>query len=397
MPTTLTPDIAIIGGGIAGLWLLNRLQSAGYDCVLLESDSLGGAQSIKSQGIIHGGTKYALMGSITPATQAISAMPQIWRDCLNGHGEVDLSGARVLSNHHYLWSAQTLAGKLATFFASKALAGKVNKSGASKTPPVFQHAQFKGTVYELDELVLDVPSVINSLSKPHHARLIKIEKDQMQFVMNTDGNVNYIELKNIETKITPRITVLAAGEGNEQLLCNTQSKQPKMQRRPLHMLMMKAPNLPPTYAHCLSGGAKPRLTITTHFTKDGQTVWYLGGDVAENGIEKSTTEQIEAGKKEITELLPWVDISNAQWASFHINRAEPATSQLLRPDTAFTQMHDNIITAWPTKLALSPSLSDQVINLLCGKNIAPSKNDSSITSATLPKPSVGEPIWEQLF
>lgn len=397
MNTQLTPDIAIIGGGVAGMWLLNRLQTAGFDCVLLESDSLGGAQSIKSQGIIHGGTKYALMGSITPATQAISTMPHIWRDCLNGTGEVDLSGARVLSNHHYLWSAQTLVGKLATFFASKALAGKVNKSGLSSTPDVFQHPQFKGTVYALDELVLDVPTVINALSEPHHARLIKIEKDQLQLLMSGSENIERIELKNFNITIKPRITILAAGEGNEQLLCATHLAQPKMQRRPLHMLMMKAPNLPATYAHCLSGGAKPRLTITTHFCKDGQTIWYLGGDVAENGVEKSAAEQIEAGKKEIAELLPWVNVSNAQWASFHINRAEPATSQLARPDTAFTQLFGNIITAWPTKLALAPSLSDQVINLLREKNITPTNHDSSKLSAALPKPVVGEPIWEQLF
>ena len=37
-------DIVILGGGIAGLWLLNRLRNAGYAAVLLESTALGTGQ-----------------------------------------------------------------------------------------------------------------------------------------------------------------------------------------------------------------------------------------------------------------------------------------------------------------------------------------------------------------
>ena len=49
-------DIVVFGGGIAGLWLLNRLRDEGYDAILLEADGLGAAQTLASQGIIHGGT-----------------------------------------------------------------------------------------------------------------------------------------------------------------------------------------------------------------------------------------------------------------------------------------------------------------------------------------------------
>ena len=34
-------DITIIGGGIAGLWLLHRLCSLGYNAILLEHKALG--------------------------------------------------------------------------------------------------------------------------------------------------------------------------------------------------------------------------------------------------------------------------------------------------------------------------------------------------------------------
>jgi hypothetical protein len=61
-----------------------------------------------------------------------------------------------------------------------------------------------------------------------------------------------------------------------------------MQRRPLHMVMAKGPSLKPLYAHCLGGGTKPRITVTTHPAADGQWVWYLGGDIAEaDGVARA--------------------------------------------------------------------------------------------------------------
>ena len=45
----------VSGGGIAGLWLNARLRQAGYQSLLVERGALGGGQSVKSQGIIHGG------------------------------------------------------------------------------------------------------------------------------------------------------------------------------------------------------------------------------------------------------------------------------------------------------------------------------------------------------
>ena len=57
MPKTYSTDILIVGGGIAGLWLNVRLCQQGFSTLLLERDTLGGGQSLKSQGIIHGGAK----------------------------------------------------------------------------------------------------------------------------------------------------------------------------------------------------------------------------------------------------------------------------------------------------------------------------------------------------
>ena len=102
MSTLITTDVAIIGGGIAGLWLNARLRKLGYSTLLLEQQQLGGGQSLCSQGIIHGGTKYALQGALTGSSEAIADMPGRWQAALDGNGERDLSSVQLLSAAHYL-------------------------------------------------------------------------------------------------------------------------------------------------------------------------------------------------------------------------------------------------------------------------------------------------------
>ena len=82
----LKPDILIFGGGIAGLWLINHMQQRGYQCLLLETGTLGGAQTLASQGIIHGGLKYALGGTLSSESEAIAGMPGRWRQAIDGQG-----------------------------------------------------------------------------------------------------------------------------------------------------------------------------------------------------------------------------------------------------------------------------------------------------------------------
>ena len=57
MPIQTDTQIAIIGGGVCGLWLLNQLSREGYQTLLFEKDALGSGQSLASQGMIHGGIK----------------------------------------------------------------------------------------------------------------------------------------------------------------------------------------------------------------------------------------------------------------------------------------------------------------------------------------------------
>ena len=390
MPSVISTDVLIVGAGVAGLWLNARLRRQGFSTILVENQSLGGAQTLKSQGIIHGGAKYALHGALTGASEAIADMPRRWREALAGDGELDLSGVRLLSQAHYLWSPGTLAGNLTSFFASKAVRGRVDQVKGDQLPPALQDPRFKGKVYRLAELVVDVPSLI--------ARLAELAGDSLlagQHIEPLFENEKLIGLRVDGRDIHAQRIVLSAGAGNAELLASAGISVPAQQLRPLHMVLVKGPSLKPLYAHCLGGGPKPRITVTTHPAANGEWVWYLGGDIAEaDGVAREPAEQIAVAKKELGNLLPWVDLSLAQWTTLRVNRAEPAQSGLTRPDNAFLADQGRLLVGWPTKLALAPDFADRVITALEQDAITPS-NPPALPE--FPRPPLGQTAWEQLL
>ncbi|MFK4026931.1 NAD(P)/FAD-dependent oxidoreductase [Stutzerimonas balearica] len=390
MPESLSTDVLIVGGGVAGLWLNARLRRQGFATLLVDKGTLGGGQSVKSQGIIHGGTKYALHGALTGASEAIADMPRRWREALNGTGELDLSGVRLLSDAHYLWSPGTLAGNLTSFFASKAVRSRVGQVKGDELPPALQHPRFKGKVYRLAELVLDVPSLIARLAELAGPSLLAAERIEPL----REGD-ELVGLRVDGRDIRAQRIVFSAGGGTAELLGALGLQQPAMQRRPLHMVLVKAPTLKPLYAHCLGGGPKPRITVTSHPTEDGQWLWYLGGELAEAaGVARDEASQIAVAKKELAELVPWLDLSEAQWATLRIDRAEPAQSSQARPDNAFLAEQGRLLVGWPTKLALSPDFADRVEAALARDGIRPAAHAAL---PALPRPPITGPFWEGLL
>lgn len=361
----LNVDVVIFGGGIAGLWILSRLRQAGYHTLLLEQDTLGVGQTRYSQGIIHGGTKYALTGKLTASSESIFSMPKVWRDCLDGKGQVDLSSATILSEHQYMWSTPSLLSRLSGFFTSRIVRGRMVAVKKNDYPNVFQNKQFKGKVYQLDEPVLDAATLIKALATPNMNNIMQIRS-----VPDFSGDQFIVEDTNGEHwSITAEKIILSAGRGNAELLKNLGHDVPQMQLRPLQMVMVRGGLPEKLYAHCLGASSNPRVTITSHEDKQGNIVWYMGGQLAEEGIHRSKEEQISKAKKELQSLMPWLDFSQMQWSTLNISRAEPRQKEGKRPATSFCYEENNVITTWPTKLALSPNLADDVLTQLEKQNV----------------------------
>ncbi len=389
-------DVGIIGGGIAGLWLLNALQRQGYQCVLLEAGHLGGGQTLASQGMIHGGLKYALGGSLTSAAQAIAEMPSRWRRCLAGDlqapGDVDLQGAKVLSEAYYLWSSAALRGRLGSFLASKVLRGRVTRLPATAYPALLQTSAFRGHVYQLQDLVLDVPALLARLAAPQQQRIWQWPVTPANLVTH---NGKLTALTSATVRLEAGTWLCCAGAGNEALLGHLQTQGlalPAMQRRPLHQVLVRHPGLIPFYAHYISHLTRPepKLTVTSHPHPDGGWTWYLGGQLATEGVARDRQAQIEAARTLLAQCLPWLDWQQAQFDSLRIDRAEPRQAQGQRPDQAFAQRAGNVLACWPTKLSLAPDLADQVLALLA--DFKPSSTTPTMPANIQPA-QVGQLPW----
>lgn len=388
-------DVAIFGGGIAGLWLGNLLSSKGYSCVVLESEGLGGQQSLLSQGIIHGGLKYALGGTLSSESEAIAGMPDRWRQCLQGNGDVDLRGVKVLSDTQHLWSAGSMASRVTTFFASRMLRGRIRKLKSADHPSALADRAFRGQVYQLDDLVVDTESLIARLANSLEGQLLRFQPERDSIHWNEDG-VDTIEIGELTLK--PGMTVFAAGMGNRALLQQAHQHDLALdiheQARPLHMVMVRHTLGHRLYAHCVGTSNKPRLTITTHDLPDGSLVWYLGGDVAERGVEQDPEVLIEQARQELRDLLPWIDFSQADFATVRISRAEPRQDSLIKPDNAYAELRNNLVVTWPTKLTLAPDLGDRVLALLEDSGFKPEGKQPPLP-ADAPVPPLAVPTWKQ--
>jgi glycerol-3-phosphate dehydrogenase len=392
----ITTDVAIIGAGIAGLWLHHRLNQSGYHAVLIENGKIGQGQTLSSQGIIHGGSKYALNGILSKASQVISNMPDHWKSCLDGSGEIDLRKVKKLAEHQLLWSKDRLSSKMVSFFASKALSSRMQPVDNEQRPALFRDPAFKGALYQLDEPVLDVPSLLKALVTPFQQRMLSVPAEANYQWQKSGDNIQSLYIDE-QYEVQAQHYVLTAGEGNEALLNRLNISKPAMQRRPLQMLLCKSKQadkpLPAIYAHSLGAGSKPIATISSHRNKAGEVIWYLGGNIAEEGVGKDKQTLINEAKTLLHKILPWFELPELDWATHPVNRAEPKQSSLTRPDSAFVSTKGNLHICWPTKLALAPDLSDQMF-----KQLEKAKLEAgSHKNADFEHPEIAETLWDRAF
>lgn len=378
-------DAVIVGGGVAGLWLCNLLRQRGHTAVLFEAHELGGGQTLASQGMIHGGIKYALGGALSGASEAIAHMPARWTACLAGHGEIDLRAVTRLADRYCLFADPSGLGRLTTFFASRALRGRIERLSPEDYPTAFRDPGFRGVVYALNDFVLDTPSLLAALHDPVADRTYRhsLRPEALRH-WGPEG----VEIEAGGARLLARRLILTAGAGAQTLLDRFGLSAPRLQLRPLHQVVVRHRYPHPVYAHCLTGirRPEPRLTITSH--RDGDAwLWYLGGQLATDGVGMPADALIQQAAGELRACVPWIDWSEAEFSTLRIDRAEPAQEGGRRPDEAFAHAAGTCIVAWPTKLSLTPDLGDRVLALL------PPPSGVAVPRLDLPPARIGRAPW----
>jgi glycine/D-amino acid oxidase-like deaminating enzyme len=290
-------------------------------------------------------------------------------------GEIDLRQVNILSAHQYLWSTQSVASRLSGFFASKVMQSRMHRLLPQQRIAPFNHVNFTGDVYQLDEPVLDSLSVLETLRQQYASQVLQFPVSQIK----QQDDYFLLQGPDMQT-VKAEWVILTAGAGNDNLLAQLGLNMPLRQRRPLQMPMLKAAHaqLPMLYAHCLGASALPRMTITSYRMND-EIIWYLGGDIAEKGVARSRTEQITAAKTELRNLLPWLDFSNVRWSTLDIDRAEPKMPDGGRPAEPYVSLSGKVITAWPVKMAMTPLMVDEILAKLQQQKTEPKHQSRSLS------------------
>lgn len=398
-------EVVVVGGGVAGLWLLDGLVRRGRTAVLLEAGALGTGQTIAAQGIVHGGLKYTLDGLLSPSAAAIRDMPALWRACLDGRADPDLSRTRIRSPHCWLWRTDSLASRLGMLGARFGLRVAPQVLDAADRPAVL--AGCPGTVARLDEPVLDPASLLADLAERHAGRLLRIAGEHgIAFDQGPDGHVSAVRIVRPGTgealRIETRSVVLTAGAGNAVLRERLGLPTGAMQRRPLHMVLVRG-SLPPLAGHCVDG-AKTRVTITSDTDCAGRTVWQVGGQIAEETISVDAAETVRRAARELRSVLPGCGrlFDSCTASTYLVDRAEGTMPGGKRPETFRILSERNVLTAWPTKLVLAPVLAGELADRIAAaeSSVVPGSRDERPASDALgpcagwPRPEVALPPWE---
>jgi glycine/D-amino acid oxidase-like deaminating enzyme len=386
-------DIVICGAGIAGLWLFNRLKRDGFNALLLEKDTIGCGQTIASQGIIHSGLKYAFTGRPNQLAKAISAMPELWRKALKGEGRVDLSAARVRASSQYVLIPTGFIGSLiGLLMPKKALGNNARQLRKSEWPASITEIGFTGTVISMDELVLDMDSVLHALAAPYQDSIRRADMlEDINFSLDRSGNIEHLTIKD-QTIVAERYIFTAAAANKTLADRLSHANGLETQLRPLLMGMMR--NAPcELYAHCVGPSDKPVMTITTHRAADGSLVWYLGGSVAERPKYSNPRDVYAATINGFRKYMPRIDLTNVSWSTLPIDRVEgksKVTGHL--PNSPTIHIAGNAIYGWPTKLTFSPILTSQIVEILSHAGVKPSEQKTDWSF--LPKCYFTQTPWD---
>ena len=354
-------DAVVIGAGVCGLWVRFELARAGLRVVTLERTLMGDGQTIASQGILHRGVKYAVSASAREASEVLQRVHTRWMDAMAGRSGPDLRGVHVLSRRTHMWSTPSMLGGAIAEAASRVMVSGVRRLGAGEVPAIFRGAPRGVRVWEIDEPVVDPRSLLAELARATDGPILRAPRPALH-VADSGARVELGDGRQVRA---PRI-ILCAGEGNEALLSSCgEDGASMMQRRPLHMVVAQGAR-EAIYGHCLQASLsdKPRLTVTSTPEDGGAWTWYLGGNLAERGVDRNEASQIEAAREELRACLSWIGTDGLRFGTLRIDRAEGRTPAGLRPDSPVVRPLGPLVAVWPTKLALAPVAADEVARLV---------------------------------
>lgn len=361
-------DCLVIGAGIAGLWTRVSLERAGYSVLTLERSAAGEGQSIASQGILHRGLKYQLSPAAARAASELGAASKVWDDCLAGRGEIDLREVQTLAERMHMWAPPGgvggLLAKVTAGMATLTMSSAAERLEAARWPRCFGGADPATAVYDVVERCVDVASLLGVMLRTGRTPV----RQGVAVSITADADGATVGLAGGES-VRASCAIACAGSGNAGVaeLLGLRAGT-VMQKRPLKMVAMRGAPFE-LNGHCIQPMSdKPRLTVTTSVV-EGERYWWLGGGLAEDGVARADADQIAAARETVRACVPWANLKDATFSVYPIDRAEGRTAEGKRPDGPVVLSHGRVMLAWPTKLALAPTLASEVVRRVMETNV----------------------------
>lgn len=385
---TVQYDVAVFGGGVAGLWIAHQLTHHGYSVAVLEKNALGAGQTIASQGILHGGAKYLRDAQGLQGARSLGHLPERWVAHIEKAELPALDGVKLLAPYqHFIfngWLCRVAVGGVIQYKLTKAVSPVPKKLW----PSGLQDVSSCVSLLRLHEPIIDAGTLMETFKAKlgprlgHYTELLerKANADSEEMtVLSADGR---------KIQITARLVFFCSGAGNEAFGEGVLPQKPR--RRPLQQIMIKGAPFP-LYGHWMGFNEKPRATITSHQLPTGEWVWYLGGQVAEDSVGLDPAAAIQLAVPRMKELFPRLDFSKTQWATWKVDRAEPQSEGGAVNLSSRIERVGRRLFCWPQKLVLGPKLADDALALV--QSEIPQKSPLPEGFAFTP-PAVAKLPWE---
>ncbi len=359
-------DVAIYGTGAAGLWIANRLQSVGARILIFEEASIGGGQTINSQGVIHTGAKY-----LQPGGKQFAAAGQLWKRAFVGQSSVDLRAVTVLSEYQHILTQSGPFGlrrRIMEVFLRRRGIELATPMDASELARLPCRSDFG--VVRVSERTICAVSLVRELSRPVAGKIIPGRLLGFTDTEKPSAWRSIVEINGRLRKVDAGAHVCAMGHGNSKFLHHARIDDVELRTRTFCQLVISG-NLPEFFGVAVSSRGLPTIVVTSHHAPNrGGNVWYVGGRLAEQPLELLSSTELHAHVGRELEMAGF-DIN---WPACHptihrVRHTEAGMGGLewrlgLRNRGPLLRTAGNIHFAWPNKLACAPLLAEQVAAVL---------------------------------
>lgn len=354
---SINVDVLILGSGVQGLWLLNDLIRAGYSALLIERDSIGGDQTLHSHGFIHQGIGYPHCHHLSDFQRAaehwrrfVSASEDLVSHTSAHVGFVGLANSLLWEDH---WQKARLSYKV------------------EEIPKQFCGSTLR-KLYRTDEFAVHLVRLIERLCEPVREFIVHGEVKQIRAV---NGQVTDMTaaIGARSFRIHPQSVVLAAGEGNAQLISQIDGldhSTPAHHLRKSHVVVVRGQSLLEPINLLIPD---IWLFVVSQTGDDGHPVWLLTSDV-DKAYDGQSGPDADAIQRTVAKLRCFdpalfsrTNVSKMEWGAYVGLKVEPDSNPDGPPPLQWCIKSfglANLFAVWPTKLTFAPLASADVVSQL---------------------------------